>query len=174
MGTQEPELDSNSAEMAPPRTSWRSPRTWAFFAADAAYSGLVAGAITIIACLVAGLSYELKAGSVDGWWLVLIAMVVLSGLHLEIFDRWLLPGTSARPIGLRETLPGGSGGALLGGLSFVLSILTGMALVAVAQSLLALPDAWEWQLPTVMIAVVINEGTLLKLLLHRARIGSGC
>ncbi len=73
--------------------------------------------------------------------------------------------------GLRQTLgpEWRGGGAMLGALPFGLSIIIGLGLISMAQRLFALPDAWELQMMSVMIASVINEGTLLKLLYHRTR-----
>lgn len=148
-------------------------RAWAFLVADAAYSGAVAGVITIIASLVAGAFHELKDGSFNGWWLFLITMVVLSGLHLEIFHRWLLPGKPTRPFALGEVLPGFRGGVVVGTLHTGFGVSLGLGLIAIARGLFALPDAWELQFVTLLIAAIINEGILLKLLLHRKQSGPG-
>jgi len=175
MSTSEPDLETNSSETASPKLDWRSPRTWAFFIADAAYGGAITGVFAIVAYLVTGLSHEMKAGSLDGWWVAMIVMVLLQSLHRIILEIWVFPDKALRQIDFEDALPddGTRLGFLYYSLAFVpnycLGLATSVGVIAIAQRFFALPGVGEAPLLTAMIFANVYSGTLLKLLAYRTR-----
>lgn len=177
MSTSEPDLENSTAETTTPKLDWRAPRTWAFFVADAAYGGAVTGVFAIVAYQVTGLTHEMKADSLDGWWVALIVMVLFAGLHKLILEIWVFPDRAMRQFDFGDALPGGGRGMLLDVLcyclgfvpNYCLGLATSVGVIVIAQRFFVLPGVGEAPLLTAMIFANVYSGTLLKLLAYRTR-----